>query len=66
MGTTAELERTKKFEQKKIRAMPLWAVGRVGNIDVFFVRAWSGRVSQQFRVKMAICIKCGISSLERS
>jgi hypothetical protein len=26
--------------------MPLWAVGRAGNVDVFFVRAWSGRAFQ--------------------
>jgi len=37
--------------------MPLWAVGRAGNVDVFFVRAWSGRVFPAIqRKKKAICI----------
>ena len=31
--------------------MPLWAVGRAGNVDIFFVRTWFSR-AQAFAVTL--------------
>ena len=66
MTMTRDLERTKKFEEMNLRVMPLWAprwVALPGNMDIVFVRAWSGRAKLFQQKKKAICIR---SSLERS